>query len=244
MMFLIYNEQIDLMNTNSSVGPKPSVNVDVPERVASALFGSWLLLNGLRNGSLFKMGLGGYLVYRGAVGHCPLYSSLGKPHLPDPVKNINIRTTVQVHRPRHEVYAFWRKLSNLPLFMRHLKTVTEIDDRTSHWEAYVPGGLGTIRWDAVIVEEHENSFIGWNSLPGATVENAGKVEFREIGDGWTEVYVVITYRAPLGAAGQSVSALLNPVFERLVREDVKDFKRYIEVGSNSATSSGQNITVG
>jgi len=232
------------MNTNSSVGPKPSVNVDIPERIASLLAGSLLVLNGLRNGSLLRMGLGGYLFYRGAVGHCPLYSALGKPHLPDPVKNINIRTVVQVNKPRSEVYAFWRKLENLPLFMRHLKSVQQADDRTSHWQAYVPGGLGTISWDAVIVEEHEGRVIGWNSLPGATIENAGKVEFRDIGDGWTEVYAVITYRAPLGVAGQSISSVLNPIFEKLVRQDIKDFKRYIETGSSEPSASNRNISVG
>ena len=189
------------------------------------------------------MGLGGYLIYRGATGHCSLYSAMGKPHLPDPVKNINIRTTVQVHRPRNEVFAFWRRLENLPLFMRHLKEVKQMDDRTSHWEAYIPGGLGTISWDAVIVEEHEGSFIGWNSLPGATIENAGKIAFREIGDGWTEIYAVITYRAPLGVAGQGISALLNPVFEKMVRADIKDFKRYIEIGSTQADVIAQNKNV-
>ncbi len=225
------------MNTNSSIGPKISVNVDVPERVISVMAGSWLFLNGITRGSLIKIGIGGYLMYRGTTGHCSLYSAMGKAHLADPVKNINIRTIVQVNRPRHEVYAFWRKLENLPLFMRHLKSVQQKDERTSQWEAIVPGGLGTIRWDAVIVEEQENAFIGWNSLPGATVENAGKVAFREIGDGWTEVYVVISYRAPLGAAGQGVSGLLNPFFEKMVRQDIKDFKRYIEAGRQENIAS-------
>lgn len=218
------------MNTNASVGPKPSVNVPVPERFFSLLTGSWLVLQGLKKGSLIRLGLGGFLLYRGATGHCPAYEAMGKPHLPDPVKNINIRTSVQVNRPKDEVYAFWRKLENLPLFMKHLKNVRAKDDRSSHWEAQIPGGLGTIAWDAAIVEEQEGKLLGWNSLPGATVENAGKVEFREIGDGWTEVEATITYRAPLGFAGQSVSALLNPVFEKLVHDDIKNFKRFIESG--------------
>jgi uncharacterized membrane protein len=227
------------MNQNSSVGPKPSINVGVTERLISVIAGSLLLINGLRKGGLglFRLGISGYLLYRGATGHCHGYSALGKEHLPDPIKNINIRTTVAVNRPRNEVYAFWRKLENLPLFMEHLETVKEMDNRTSHWEARIPGGLGTISWDAVVVEEREGSFIGWNSLPGATVENAGKVEFREIGDGWTEIYAVITYRAPLGAAGQGISALLNPVFERLVRADIKNFKRFVEGGGMGMTST-------
>lgn len=231
------------MNTNASVGKKPSVNVDIPERIGSVLAGSWLLLNGLGKGSLLRMGIGAYLVYRGAAGHCPLYSAIGKPHLPDPVKNINIRVIAQVNRPRAELYAFWRELENLPLFMRHLKSVKQKDKRTSHWEAYVPGGLGTVQWDAVIVEDQPNTVIGWNSLPGSLIENAGKVEFREIGDGWTEVYVMITYRAPLGAVGQGLSWLLNPVFEKLVRQDIKDFKRYAEGKHSGYSNSDMLIAV-
>lgn len=234
---------IRTMNTNASVGAKPSVNVDVPERIASVLAGSWFLLNGIRKGSLIRMGLGGWMVYRGATGHCPLYSAAGKPHLPDPVKNVNIRTTVQVNRPRHEVYSFWRKLENLPLFMKHLKQVRQTDERNSHWEAHIPGGMGTLAWDAVIAEEQEGRLIGWNSLPGATVENAGKVEFREIGDGWTELHVVITYRAPLGAAGQGLSSLLNPLFEKMVLDDIKAFKKYIEAGGTDAAATARNLTV-
>jgi uncharacterized membrane protein len=236
------------MNQNSSIGPKLSINVDVPERIASVLAGSLLLGNAIGKGKfgLLRMALGGFLLYRGATGHCPGYSALGKEHIPDPIKNINIRTTIAVNRPRQVVYDFWRKLENLPLFMEHLEKVEEKDDRTSHWEAKVPGGLGTISWDAVIVEEREGSFIGWNSLPGATVENAGKVEFREIGDGWTEIYAVITYRAPLGAVGQGVSALLNPVFEKLVRSDIKNFKQFVEGGgipSPDGAASTRNISV-
>lgn len=233
-------QQRFFMNQNSSIGPKPSINVDIPERIVSLVAGSLLVVNSLRNGKfgLFRLAVGGFLLYRGATGHCPGYSALGKEHLPDPVKNINIRTTIAVNRPRHEVYAFWRRLANLPLFMQHLQSVKEIDDRTSHWEAKIPAGLGTLSWDAVIVEERDGSFIGWNSLPGATVENAGKVEFRDIGDGWTELYVVITYRAPLGAAGQGISALFNPVFEKLIRSDIKSFKQFAERGGMISNGEG------
>ncbi len=229
------------MNQNSSVGPNPIINVDVPERILSVTAGSLLFLNGLRHLGWARMAVGGFLLYRGITGHCPGYSAMGKPKLPDPVKNVNIRTTVAVNKPRNEVYAFWRKLENLPRFMEHLKTVQKVDDRTSHWEAKVPGGLGTLSWDAVIVEEHENSFIGWNSLPGATVENAGKVEFRELGDGWTELYVVISYRAPLGVAGQGLSALMNPVFERMIRQDIKNFKQFVERGGMNTSGTDQGL---
>ena len=50
-------------------------------------------------------------------------------------------------------------------------------------------------------------------------------------DAWnagTLVEIVISYHAPLGLLGEKAGRLLNPVFEKLVYEDVKNFKRYIE----------------
>ena len=48
-------------------------------------------------------------------------------------------------------YWFWRDLTNLPRFMRHLKSVDVLDDRRSRWNrtapafgTCAPGGRGTI----------------------------------------------------------------------------------------------------
>src|SRR5438132_8315666 len=113
------------MNTNSETGGKLSVNVGKIERIASILGGSLLIYQAFRKGDQkFQLpaALAGlYLFSRGATGHDTIYSLAGKHKLPDTVKNINIITKMTVNRPRHEVYNFWRKLSNLPLFMEHLK---------------------------------------------------------------------------------------------------------------------------
>jgi uncharacterized membrane protein len=214
---------------NDQPDPNPGVNVDVPERILSVLTGSLLLYRSLSKGNfnLFRLAAAGYLLYRGSTGNDPIYAALGKERMPDPIRNINIRTSMTVNRPRAEVYAFWRKLENLPLFMEHLEKVTEIDNKHSHWVAKLPGGV-PIEWDAEIVEEREGSFLGWNSLRGATVENAGKVEFKDVGQNWTELNVVISYRAPMGAAGHGLSRLLNPLVEKMVERDILSFKKYIE----------------
>jgi uncharacterized membrane protein len=180
---------------------------------------------------------GGYLAYRGITGHCDIYSLAGKRKLPDTVKNINIRTMVTVNKPRHEVYSFWRKLSNLPLFMSHLKRVDVIDEKKSHWEAKIPGDVIKLEWDAEIVKEIEGELLGWNSLPHASIQNAGKVEFRDADESGTEIRVVITYRAPFGDVGEGITSLFNPVFEKMIRNDVKNFKRYIETGENALVES-------
>jgi uncharacterized membrane protein len=226
------------MNTNSSTGAKLSVNVGKLERIASILAGTALLIKGFKKdatGNKFNIPMaagGGYLLYRGATGHCDIYSLAGKRKLPDTVKNINIHHKITVNRARPEVYAFWRELSNLPLFMEHLKQVTVIDEKRSHWEAKVPGGLGTVAWDAEIVKEIPDELIGWNSLPGATIHNAGKVEFRDAGEDGTELNVVITYRAPFGDLGEGIASLFNPMFDKMVVKDIQQFKRYIETGEN------------
>ena len=136
------------MNTNSETGSKLSVNVGKIERIASIIGGSLLVFQAFKKGNdkfSLPAALGGlYLLSRGATGHDVIYSLAGKQKLPDTVKNINIITKVMVNRPRQEVYDFWRKLSNLPLFMEHLERVEVLDEKRSHWVAKVPGHLGKI----------------------------------------------------------------------------------------------------
>jgi uncharacterized membrane protein len=222
------------MNTNAETGGKLSVNVGKIERIASIAAGAFLIVKALTDkkskAQIPSAIAGTYLLFRGATGHDTMYSLAGKHRLPDTVKNINIITKMTVNRPRNEVYNFWRKLSNLPLFMEHLEEVEVLDDKRSHWVAKVPGHLGTIEWDAEIVKEIDGELLGWNSLPHASINNAGKVEFRDSHGYGTEVTVVITYRAPFGDIGEGIASLLNPVVKKMITKDVKNFKRYIETG--------------
>lgn len=208
-----------------------TVNVNDNERLLSVTLGTFFLTRGLKKVSVLNTLLGGYLIYRGASGHCPVYSQLQRNKYTDKPESVNIQTTLIVNKPKQEVYDFWRKLENLPLFMKHLKSVKEVDEKRSHWEATVPGNLTTISWDAEIVKEEEGKLISWKSLPGATVENAGKVDFQDaLGDQGTELRVVITYRPPAGKVGTGIAWLLNPVFRKMIENDVSNFKQYIETG--------------
>lgn len=210
------------------------VNVGSGERIASTGFGGYLFARGISNlgkrpiKGLVQTLLGGYLLYRGMSGNCALYTALGKEGDGTHAESVNIRTSLLVNKPKHEVYQFWRKLENLPRFMKHLLTVQELDQKRSHWEAVLPGNVATIKWDAEIVKEVEGSLIGWQSVANATIENAGKVEFRDAGNGMTELDVVISYRPPAGDIGSSIARLLNPIFEKVVLGDIKNFKTFIE----------------
>src|SRR5215831_7850001 len=96
-----------------------------------------------------------------------------------PDEGVRADNAATINRPVREVYSFWRKLENLPRFMRHLESVTVRDDLHSHWVVKTLGGK-TLEWDAEIIEERENDMISWRSLPGADVDNAGSVWFTRV----------------------------------------------------------------
>lgn len=216
----------------AEINQKRPVNVTPFERVISLAAGTLFIYSSLKRGSfgLLSALASGYLLYRGGTGHCSIYQMIDKRVLPDPVKNINIRTSMNVKRPRHEVYAFWRRLENMPRFMKHLESVRSLDDRHSVWRAKGPAGLGTVEWKAEIVKDEPGELLGWSSLPDADIHNAGKVEFHDGPAGSTDLQIVITYRPPLREVGESISKLLNPLFHRMVREDVSNFKVFMETG--------------
>lgn len=209
------------------------INLNWPERYISIAAGVKLSFSGLRNifkspfSSILKLGAGGYLVNRGVTGHCELYSQAGKMSM-SPV-NVNIRTSFSVDRPRMEVYNFWRKLDNLPLFMKHLEDVQVIDEKCSHWVLKLPTGVANVSWDAEIVHDDPGYMIGWSSLPDSIIDNAGKVRFRDTFDGGTLVDVIISYQPPAGGLGASLAHVLNPVFKKLVDDDVNNFKQYMDI---------------
>ncbi|RZM10906.1 MAG: SRPBCC family protein, partial [Pedobacter sp.] len=166
-------------------------------------------------------------LYRGATGICPIYERIGKDTT-DP-EAINITEDITVNAPKEKVYAFWRELSNLPKFMSHLKEVTEKSRTESHWTANTPGNLIPLSWNAEITHEEEGSYIGWQSVEGSMIENAGKVTFNDtLNNIGTEIHVEINYFPPAGSVGRGITSLFNGVFEKMIRADIQSFKTYVE----------------
>ncbi|RZK80947.1 MAG: DUF2892 domain-containing protein [Pedobacter sp.] len=208
-------------------------NIDQGERALSLVAGTYLFYKGITNiVSHPLLGLqgaaaGGLLLYRGATGVCPIYKRLGKDTT-DP-EAINITEHIIVNAPKDKVYAFWRDLGNLPKFMKHLKSVYEFSGTESHWVANTPGNLVEISWNAEITREDEGTYLGWQSVEDSMIENAGKVEFRDTLNGTgTEIHVEIDYFPPAGSVGRGLVSLFNSVFEKLIREDIQNFKHYAE----------------
>lgn len=159
--------------------------------------------------------VGGALLYKGAKGMGS--SKRGGS------KSVTARSKSIINQPREKLYAYWRNLENLPNFMSHIKEVREIGNNRSQWTAKIPGGLGTIEWDAEILQERTNHLLIWRSLPGSEIENSGEVRFEKDPKGkGTVVETTITYKPPAGDAGGYAAKLVNPAFEKIVKKILRN----------------------
>lgn len=245
-MAIVYPDMYKHSENNPGIVNDSDINVNIPERFFSVAAGAFLAYNGLQTvlsnpiGGLSKLFAGGILLSRGISGYCPVYDRLGtdstKPEA------INIKQIFRINQPKEIVYQFWRNLDNLPLFMRHLESVKRIDDTHSEWKAKFSSYLPSVSWTAEIVKERENEFIGWSSIEGSAVVNIGKVEFYDIPDDYgTEVRVIFSYHAPAGGIGTGFAKLFTPRIEKIIREDVLNFKKYIE-GESIGVLEEQNYS--
>jgi uncharacterized membrane protein len=217
-----------------------NINVGLPERISSVVLGTASTLYGLRHlGSLGGLALtaaGSFLLYRGLTGYCAITNAFDKRSVSRKSSAMETNQSFTINKPKSEVYAFWRRLENLPMFMKHLEEVKVEDNIRSTWRAQVPGGLGTVSWESVITEDRPDEIISWASLPGSTIDNAGEVKFKDAPAGGTEIQVCMTYRLPAGDIGSLAGKLFNPAVENMIDEDIRRFKSIMETGE--VTNSG------
>ena len=225
-------------------------NVGQLERLASIAAGGTLAVLGLmrRDSAGAAAALAGaFLVYRGVTRHCPVFDALGVSTASEDtgegrmfasVKDVTVERSCTINRAPEELYAFWRNLENLPLFMTHLESVSVLEDGRSRWRAKAPAGMSA-EWIAEITDEVANRRIAWRSLPNVDVHNEGAVEFRGLpADRGTEVRVTIVYRPPWGVVGSVFAKLFGEEPSQQIEEDLRRFKQLMEAGE-IATIKGQ-----
>lgn len=209
------------------------------ERWASIIGGSAMVLMGLSQRSLrgaLMAVAGGGLAYHGAKGKDSLQNQVQEAVGLN--KSIRVERTVTINRSPEDLYRFWHNFENLPQVMKHLKSVTILDGRRSHWVASAPLGA-SVEWDAEVVSDQENKLIAWASVADAEVDNSGFVRFRpSFNDRGTEVKVVLEYNPPGGALTAAVAKLFGEEPEQQIRDDLNRFKQLMETGE-IATIEGQ-----
>lgn len=241
-----------------------SENVSEAEQWLSVLAGGGLTLFGLRKGSWLGLGsavAGAALLYRGFSGHCSVYEQLGiSTHDGHSSENggmgrtsrrgiqagqgRKVKWTLHIQRSAHDLYTFWRNLENLPGIMRHLESVTAIDERRSRWQAHAPLGT-TLEWEAELITDRPDELIAWQSLPGSQVATAGSVHFRETGSGQsTEMVVSLRYDPPGGKPIAELAYVLGYGLEHQIQEDLNRFRHTMEAGTVPISAPYPSVTKG
>lgn len=147
-------------------------------------------------------------------------------------KSISINATPQA------CYDAWRKLQDLPRFMKHLESVQVLDDKRSRWRARAPGG-GYVEWEAQITEDIPGERISWHTLENSQVSNAGTVRFDSAPNGrGTVLRVTMHYSPPAGRVGAMFARMMREEPSIQLREDLRRFKQIVETGE-IATTRGQ-----
>jgi uncharacterized membrane protein len=220
------------------------INVGTVERIASVFTGTALAVYAVRNWSSISGKLSGIisliLLKRGSTGYCEINNAIGRNSAMKKANAMEAVATFTVNKSKEDVFAFWRNLSNLPAFMQHLDKVEIQDQQRSRWTAKLPGGIATISWDAIIQEEEPNHVIAWSSLPGSTIDNAGEVRFTDApANAGTVVEARISYRLPAGDLGSVAGKLFNPLVEKMIKQDLRRLKSFLETGEATGLTSAR-----
>lgn len=149
-----------------------------------------------------------------------------------------VERSTTIGKSPQECYDYWRKQTNAPVFMRHVVSVTEIDEKTSRWVARLPGGK-RVEWESRITDDVPGKRIAWHSLHQSPIVHAGAVSFDPAPGGrGTVVRVVFHYRPPAASGGMAATPPFSfvPAFE--ITEDLRRLKQLLETGE-IATTRGQ-----
>lgn len=153
-------------------------------------------------------------------------------------QDMPVSVALAINCPPEEVYAFWRKLENVPRFMHNIESVRETGDRTSHWVAKGPGGT-RLQWQSEMVEDQPNQFISWRTREGSEVNHCGSVRFDTAPGGrGTLVKVEMYYGLPGGRMAHQAAKLVSAAPEMAIKEDLRRLKQLLETGE-IATTRGQ-----
>jgi uncharacterized membrane protein len=138
---------------------------------------------------------------------------------------ITVEQSIFIAAPVEQVFDTWCKDENFPRFMSNVKRVVPLEGDRSHWTIRGPAGVG-VEFDSVTRKQRPNE-LSWESVPGSTVENEGRVTFVPDAGG-TLATVRMSYRPPGGALGQAVSSMLGANPKQQLEADLNRMKQFIE----------------
>jgi uncharacterized membrane protein len=141
-----------------------------------------------------------------------------------------VASAITVNAPIGEVFAAWDGFASLPRFMDSFATVRVTDDRLSHWQTTLPGGLA-VSWDVVITDVVPNERITWRTGDPSNLSGSGDVRFRPApADRGTEVLFEARFDPPGGELGSRITGLFTDPLGVKLNNDLRRFKQLTELG--------------
>ena len=214
----------------------PAANVGSTERLLTVAAGAALLGYAWSRRSKAAAAMSAGLLLRGATGYCPAYAAAGVNHADTKQalsgsRGVHIHESITINAPREHIYRFWRQLDQLPDVMPHLAKVEQLDTKRSRWTAKAFNQV-PVTWDAEIINEMPFETIGWQTLPGQAVQNAGSVTFKPApGGNATEVRVHLQYAAPGGKAASWLAWMAGQDPAKYTREGLIALKHRLETAA-------------
>ncbi|MBZ0234660.1 MAG: SRPBCC family protein [Deltaproteobacteria bacterium] len=209
------------------------INVPRIERLISIGAGTLALALGVRARSLpgiLLAAAGGALVARGVTGRCPYtrWRALGG--------GIELRRSILIQAPRHEVYAVWRDLPGLTRFLERFEAIEVTDEKTSHWVAAV--GPVQLHWLAQITDEQPGRFLAWEALPGGDVRHEGSIELSEYPDHRSTLLTVeMRFHPPAELVLAPFAGLVRALTDHQLAADLIRLRQFIETGEIATGAS-------
>ncbi len=145
-------------------------------------------------------------------------------------RGVRVTAATTIQRDAMTLYAAWRTLSNLDMFVDDLVSVEEIDSVRSRWTVKGPAGT-QFKWTAELIKDEMGRLLAWKTVEGADVLSAGTIRFNELSHNrGTAVRVTLEYVPPGGALGNAVAKPLNEDAQTKVRQALHRFRQVMECG--------------
>ncbi|HKO50308.1 MAG TPA: SRPBCC family protein [Polyangiaceae bacterium] len=141
-----------------------------------------------------------------------------------------VRRSITVGRPAHELYAIWRDPQNLATLLRGLVEVTPTAIDRAHWT--MRGQLGTkTEWDAALVLDIPSEAISWESVEDQGPERGLSIRFAPApANQGTEAVMVFRFDPPGGVIGEALSKLFSIAPDLMLVKVLHRFKALAETG--------------
>ncbi|TXD39182.1 hypothetical protein FRC98_01920 [Lujinxingia vulgaris] len=120
-----------------------------------------------------------------------------------------IHRAITINRAPAEVYAFWREVENLAIYLPRIHDIDRIDDERSIWSFKGPGEV-VVKSEVEIIDDQPERLLVWRAVEPSDLFHEGWVSFAPVeGGAATEVDLHLRVLAPGGKPGARLVELLG-----------------------------------